>query len=177
MLAPGSTSNCVRMASGSVNRWGRGHRRAGLARSAATNDTTITGAGRSCARRRRVEQLNVTVSWTCSTMHRPAITSCGPSPVMLSADGHRPIRVRHRASTRPAHDVSTTGDGMKIDKTAPTRTGQASVGPERHQQLVHGQTTIIRWTCADALSGVKTPAPPSLPINRVRACCSPPRAP
>jgi alpha-tubulin suppressor-like RCC1 family protein len=151
VLGANSQGFCARLASGAVNCWGRDNDGELGSGTLFSNYTTISGSAAPSPNAAGWNKSNVTVSWTCSTRSPATITSC-PSAQVFSTEGTG-LSASGTTVDSSGFDSSATVSGIKLDKTNPTGSGALQGTPTNTWYT--GDVTVA-WTCADALSGVKT---------------------
>lgn len=102
---------------------------------------------------------DVTVGFRCLDA-LSGIASC-PSPVTLGEDGDQ--LVTRTATDAAGNSTSATVGPINIDKTAPTLSGAATTEPNG-AGWYKGDVTV-KWTAADALSGIDGAAPADSTID------------
>ena len=99
---------------------------------------------------------NVTLAFNCAD-ELSGIKSCtGGGTQVLSSEG-TDLRVTGRAVDNADNEAVNPVTGVNIDKTAPTLTGAATTAPNADGW--YSGDVVVRWTAADALSGLQGDAP------------------
>ncbi|GGN09749.1 hypothetical protein GCM10009721_42070 [Terrabacter tumescens] len=122
---------------------------------------TITGAPDRKANLNDWYAGNVTVGFGCDD-DRSGIADCS-SPVTLGEG--RAQSVKGTATDAAGNSDSTTVGPINIDKTAPTLSGAATTEPNPGTDGWYKDDVTIRWTAADALSGLDGVAPADSTID------------
>jgi hypothetical protein len=117
---------------------------------------TISGARSPLPNAAGWNNTNVTISWTCADA-LSGVQYC-PTPRTLSTDGVGQS-VTDTAYDYASNWTNATVSGINIDKTPPTITG--TLTPAANANGWNNTDVTVTWTCADALSGVRSCSGPT----------------
>lgn len=96
---------------------------------------------------------DVTVSFICGD-DRSGVASCQGSSTLSEGAGQS---VTGSVADKAGNTRSTTVSGIKVDKTKPVLTGEATTAPSGGGW--YRGDVVVHWTCSDALSGIQGSCP------------------
>jgi hypothetical protein len=118
---------------------------------------TLTGAATTSANGNGWYNSDVSIAWTCGDNLSGVDGPC-PSNSVITGEGSN-LSASQSISDLAGNGATSTVSGIKIDRTAPTITGEATTDPNENGW--YNSSVTIHFICEDGLSGIVDGACPA----------------